>query len=252
MTSYRELAVAAEKMKDMLIAHATGGDRAGDSDYRHIRGLLLEDPRTKRRTPQFVQSCRTPAEFWGFIQPKFPTYRERIKYLASEFNSQIDYLEQQARAPMTAVPSEVMARPDWEGVQAAWRKALERKASDPEGAITAARTLLEATCKHILDEANVAYDRKADLPKLYGSVAERLSLSPGQHVEKVFKQVLGGCTAVVEGVGALRSKIGDAHGQGKKAVRPAPRHAELVVNLAGSMATFLAATWDQSKRPRSG
>jgi hypothetical protein len=162
------------------------------------------------------------------------------------------YLERQARAPMTAVPSEVIARADWEGVQAAWRKALERKASDTEGAITAARTLLEATCKHILDEANVAYDPKGDLPKLYGLVAERLSLSPGQHVEKVFKQVLGGCTAVVEGLGALRSKIGDAHGQGKKAVRPAPRHAELVVNLAGSMATFLAATWDQSNKSSKG
>jgi hypothetical protein len=107
--------------------------------------------------------------------------------------------------------------------------------------------LLEATCKHILDEAGVTYDPRADLPKLYALVGERLRLSPSQHVEKVFKQVLGGCTAVVEGLGAIRSKLGDAHGQGKRTVKPAPRHAELVVNLAGSMASFLASTWEAAK-----
>jgi hypothetical protein len=30
-------------------------------------------------------------------------------------------------------------------------------------------------------------------------------------------------------------------------VKPAPRHAELVVNLAGSMATFLVSTWHSHK-----
>ena len=62
-----------------------------------------------------------------------------------------------------------------------------------------------------------------------------------QHTEKVFRQVLGGCTAVVEGLGSLRNKLGDAHGKGRLPVKPAPRHAELAVNLAGAMATFLVA-----------
>jgi hypothetical protein len=53
---------------------------------------------------------------------------------------------------------------------------------------------------------------------------------------------LGGCTSVVEGLGALRNKVGDAHGQGKRPVRVSPRHAHLAVNLAGTMATFLIET----------
>jgi hypothetical protein len=40
-------------------------------------------------------------------------------------------------------------------------------------------------------------------------------------------------------LGAIRNKIGDAHGQGKLAIKPKARHAELVVNLAGTMASFL-------------
>jgi hypothetical protein len=41
----------------------------------------------------------------------------------------------------------------------------------------------------------------------------------------------------------LRNKIGDAHGKGKAAVKPAARHAQLAVNLAGAMATFIVETW---------
>lgn len=128
-------------------------------------------------------------------------------------------------------------------MQAAWSKALERRTSDPEGAITSARTLIEAVCKHILDEGKQDYDDGAELPKLYKQAAEFLNLAPSQHTEQVFKQILGGCTAVVEGLGALRNRLSDAHGKGKIASRPAPRHAELAVNLSGALAMYLLATW---------
>jgi Abortive infection C-terminus len=42
----------------------------------------------------------------------------------------------------------------------------------------------------------------------------------------------------------LRNRLGDAHGQGKRPVKPAPRHAELAVNMAGSLASFLLATFE--------
>jgi hypothetical protein len=51
---------------------------------------------------------------------------------------------------------------------------------------------------------------------------------------------------VVEGLGALRNRLSDAHGQGKRPVKPASRHAELAVNLAGATAVFLAATHEAS------
>ena len=95
-----------------------------------------------------------------------------------------------------------------------------------------------------LHEDDVAYSED-DLPRLHGKVANVLNIAPSQHTEQVFKQILGGCHAVVEGLGALRNRLGDAHGQGKRPVRPASRHAELAVNLAGAMATFLVATYKE-------
>src|SRR5580700_10308227 len=41
------------------------------------------------------------------------------------------------------------------------------------------------------------------------------------------------CLAIARFTSAIRNTIGDAHGQGRLAIKPKPRHAELVVNLAG-------------------
>jgi uncharacterized protein YfkK (UPF0435 family) len=129
-------------------------------------------------------------------------------------------------------------------VAAAWQMALESRASDPTGAITSAGTLIETVCKHILDEQKVNYSDSDDLPTLYRLTADSLNLSPSQHTEQIFCQILGGCQTVVEGLGAMRNRHSDADGTGPSGVRPAPRHAELAVNLAGTMATFLLATWE--------
>jgi hypothetical protein len=137
---------------------------------------------------------------------------------------------------------------DSEHALAAWNKALERKRTDPEGAITMARTLLETMCKHILDERDVSYGESPDLPELHRLTSKALNLAPSQHTEGVFRQILGGCQSVVEGLGALRNKLSDAHGTGKRAVKPAvkpaARHAELAVNLSGALALYLLATID--------
>jgi len=156
-------------------------------------------------------------------------------------------LETESRTPSDAAVSATVQAVSSAFVQEAWQKALERRATDSEGAITASRTLLESVCKHILDLTKTPYDDSADLPKLYNLTAKQLNLSPSQHTEQVFKQILGGCHSVVEGLGALRNRHSDAHGKGISGTKPAPRHAELAVNLAGTMATFLLQTWEARK-----
>jgi len=124
-----------------------------------------------------------------------------------------------------------------------WLAAMSRRASDPRGAITLARTLLEDVCKWILTEADEGFKDADDLPVLYRKLAKVLKLAPDDHTEQVFKQLLGSCQQVVELLGALRNKLGDAHSSGPMRARPMPRHAELAVNLSGTMATFLVSTW---------
>ncbi|MFK5912755.1 MAG: abortive infection family protein [Woeseiaceae bacterium] len=138
-----------------------------------------------------------------------------------------------------------MQKFDADGIHIAWSKALERKTSDPEGAITISRTILESVCKHILDKSNIEYDpNKTELPELYKKTAKSLNLSPSQHTEEIFKQILGGCSSIVNGLGALRNRLGDAHGKGKSKIKPGSRHAELAVNLSGTMALYLIETFN--------
>jgi hypothetical protein len=151
-------------------------------------------------------------------------------------------LEAGSLMPADASIIATLAVADSEDVSAAWTKALERRNHDPEGAITMARTLVEATCKYILDATGIPYDNNDDLPKLYSKVAVQLNLAPSQHTEQAFRQLLGGCQTVVNELAGLRNRLGDAHGKGRVAAKPSERHAELAVNLAGTMATFLIAT----------
>ena len=100
-------------------------------------------------------------------------------------------------------------------------------------------------CKHILDDTGQPYDDSADLPKLWSLCADELNLSPTQHAEKAFKAILGNCQSIVNNLATIRNRVSDAHGQGCRPVNPKPRHAELAVNLAGAMAAFLVATWQE-------
>ncbi len=230
-------------LRNGLMSRATGGWME-EIVYRVLRQELLNDPNTSPLCPQFLKTCITPDDFWSFIKLECGTYEGRRQYLREAFEQLIVRLERPAH-PSTDLITSTLHAYDEEGVSAAWKKALDRAHSDPEGAITAARTLLESVCKHILDEGGepgTRYRQDDDLPKLYRLAAERIGIAPSQHTEQVFKQILGGCTSVVEGLGALRNRVGDAHGQGKRPVRPKQRHATLAVNLAGSMALFLIET----------
>jgi hypothetical protein len=150
-------------------------------------------------------------------------------------------------SPADAAISDTLAKFEPDQVHARWTAALDRRSDDPAGAITLARTLLEDVCRWLLHELDIQAADQDDLPALYRKLSKALKLAPDDHSEQVFKQILGNCQSVVESLGALRNKLGDAHGGGPKRARPAARHAELAVNLAGSMATFLVATW-QTRR----
>lgn len=147
-------------------------------------------------------------------------------------------------SPADAAISSVLKRFEPDQIHARWTAALDRRSTDPAGAITLARTLLEDVSRWLLEELGQKAPDQDDLPALYRKLAKALKLAPDDHSEQVFKQILGSCQQVVEQLGALRNKLGDAHGGGPRRAKPAARHAELAVNLAGSMATFLMATWE--------
>ena len=134
-------------------------------------------------------------------------------------------------------------------VRDAWHKCVERSADDSDGAITTARSLVESTCKQVLHGRNVVCAPATQLTELLSLLRRELSWDPGVEANKSIQKVLQGCMTTLIGLGDLRNALGDSHGKGPGASRPAQRHAGLAVSLAGSMAAFILATDDGQKRP---
>lgn len=238
-----ELQFKITTLQNILIAIATG-DRGKECDFEELRKEIISNKEIKKYLPDFLLTNRSSSQFWQFIKVKFSSYAERRNYIWNEFSKVLNFVEEKQHGIIDESTVITINRLNKEEINSQWRKALERKLNDPEGAITTARTLIETTCKFILYNLNITYRDDIELPKLYKLTAENLNLAPDQHTEQIFKQILGGCQTVVEGLGALRNKLGDSHGMKISQTKPTFRHAELAVNLAGTMTTFLLETYE--------
>lgn len=246
---------AATELLHFMIARVTDGGKVPKSDFEAARRVVLSDPTGKRCAPECVRICREPAAAWSYIKsrdPELPSYESRRQFLREEFEPLLSALEQVEVAPLDDLVSKEVDRLGAAALERAWEKALERRVTDPEGAVTTARTMLESTCKTLLDDLGVAYRDRDDLPALYRKVSASSGLAPSAHTEEQFKAILGACHTVVQELGSLRNRVSDSHGPGRKSYRPAARHAALAVNLAGSMALFLIQTHEaQQQKKRS-
>ncbi|MDI6797929.1 MAG: abortive infection family protein [Desulfatibacillaceae bacterium] len=237
-----------QSLQGMLIDIATGGSHE-NQNYTELRNFLIANPEYQNLIPWFIKEYRDISQFWIYIKREFSTYAERRAYIHKQFTKIFDHIEIKQSNPLEYAEISTLKQFNVPVVNCAWKRALTRRTTDPEGAITAARTLLETVCKYILDQKQIKYNtNKIDLNSLYKIVAKELNLSPDQHNEEIFKTILGGCSAVVNGLGTLRNRLGDAHGKGKAPVRPALRHAELAVNLSGALSLFLIQTFNERSK----
>jgi len=203
-------------------------------------------------TDPLVQTAETQAELVAKINGYL--FHDSCKLMQVRIRSGCPFYEVRPLpkgAPGDENTSKVLAAFDPHDVHVRWQTIMDSRHNDPGRTITLARTLLEDVCKWIIVEAGETYEETADLPVLYKQLAKILKLAPDDHTESIFKQILGGCQSVVQGLGSLRNKLGDAHSLGPVRARPSPRHAELAANLSGAMATFLVPTWDVRKQESS-
>lgn len=157
-------------------------------------------------------------------------------------------LSRKTESPIQAITLDSLQRTGVERVKLDWQRTLNRLESDPEGAITAAKTLFESVCKLILDDNNVSYSNNDDLPQLYRKVTKTLEFSTDKQVNDIYRRVFGGAQTIVGGLAEMRNKLGDAHGKGQNVVVPERHQAALAVNLAGALTVFLIEAWQpQSK-----
>jgi len=222
-------------------------DEFDDDDYlSRLRNSLLADARVKHLLPNYIRTSRSISQLNQHLYTNGgSTWGDRREYVWGGLEPAVRTAEGDADHPLEPL---VLASLDEHIIDDYWRKSLLRCDSDPDGAITAAKNMVEATLKKVLDEEGVAYTKKDDLPNLYGKVCAALELSPSGYAEEPYKRILGGVVTTVNGLANLRNEFGDAHGRGKSsAPKPLPRHARLAVGEAGTLSMFIAETWNAKK-----
>ena len=132
-------------------------------------------------------------------------------------------------------------------------RALASIDTDPEDAITAACSTVESVCRSILIELGEPLPSKKDAQGLFNAVKRPLGLSPDRTdldatIADDVRTTLGGLATVIQGIGALRTHAGDAHGRERGYARVDARIGRLAIHAASTLALFLIETW-QKKFP---
>lgn len=217
--------------------YITTGFPINDGPEIDVVGLNIQSPRRvlDRLAEEFKESvCLIEKAVETLSQTKHCYVRE-INWVAKVGG---------APSPSDSEIELALGEIDSEHVRSAWNKALSRRTSDPDGAITSAKTLIEAVCKYILNCMSIEYPPNQDLNSLYHLIADHLNLSPTQHVDKNVKRILGSCQAIVSGIAFLRNELGDAHSKEPGGTMPTKADAELAVNLAGAISMFLVKSFE--------
>jgi Abortive infection C-terminus len=195
-------------------------------------------------------TIRTPPKYYRELSGRYKVQREQIEAAVSELTAHTtgSYIRETRWSLKIPNLSDVESTPDAElifsdphlsDIQRLWTKAKARILSDPDGAITAARSMLESLCKTVITENGDSYNSKDDLPQLYRKAQTYIALAPGAQTEEEYKKMSGACTQIIFTLTCIRNRESDAHASVHKTTSA---HARFVVNLAGSMATFIIQT----------
>jgi hypothetical protein len=128
--------------------------------------------------------------------------------------------------------------------------------TDPQQAVSGAKSLIEATTKLVLNELAQVYDEQANVPALVKRVQIALklhpdTLAPTARGTDTVKRILSNLSQVAVGVAELRNEYGPDHGR-TVAVPLGPRHAHLAVGCASAYCRMLLETLEARLQAPAG
>lgn len=135
-------------------------------------------------------------------------------------------------------------------------KGIEQAVVENPGlAFDLAKTLIESTCRAILDQRSVAYSKTDDLPKLYKAAARAVPMLPASasaaaSVRASLEQTINGLNTAIQGICELRNQCGFAsHGAGAPRPMMEGVQALLAAEAADAIVGFLHRVHRQDRTP---
>lgn len=140
---------------------------------------------------------------------------------------------------------------DFDTVDREVGRIIKNLSIDPEDCITAASSLVESMCRSILVEMGLELPKERTLKMLFKAIQKPLGIAFAKNGKfsdeknEQIRTILGALAAIAQGIGSLRTCIGDAHGRESGFPRIDIRIARLAVNSANTISIFLIETWQE-------
>jgi hypothetical protein len=186
----------------------------------------------------------------GDEDPVWRSKKERVKRTLEKhgFSYQMGGL---ILGALTGTPTRslqtIIREKDFIGLDREFERALVSVQSDPPAAITAACAILESLFKIYIHDKSLVLPSDQSIKPLWKTVQGHLGLQPNSVIDQDLNRILGGLSSIVDGVGALRTHAGSAHGRGRDAYPVTGKYARLAVHSAHTVATFIFETWDETQ-----
>jgi hypothetical protein len=124
--------------------------------------------------------------------------------------------------------------------------------ADYDGAITNARSLIEAVCIQIIEKTNKQqYNSSGDLVKIFKDLKKSLNMTIDKEDYPLsLKTIISGLDSIVNGISDLSNGTSDRH---NRIYKPQKHHAKLAVNCAFSFCDFIIESFlfQQDKKIRT-
>ena len=126
--------------------------------------------------------------------------------------------------------------------------------SNPGLVFDLSKAIVESTCRTILTDRGISWDRNDQLPRLFQRVRDSLSVLPAQEsqereIQQSIRQTLGGLHTVIQGLAELRNRLGFAsHGSDRPRPQMETIQALLAAQAADTIVGFLYHVHSQDNR----
>lgn len=117
------------------------------------------------------------------------------------------------------------------------------KDEDYSGAIRSSRSMCEQVLQAMAADLGIELNDSDDLGDLLKKVTAALGMR-GEKLDVEFKQITGSLSGLIQAVGAVRNRMGDAH---RRSVQPPVYYAELCVDSAFAASKFIVAVFRNYK-----
>jgi hypothetical protein len=181
---------------------------------------------------------------------EWPKQRERVKRVLANhglsYNSTGKIIGASTGVPSRSLADIIRDR-DLGSIEIEFQRAINTVNTDPPASVTAACAIIESLCKVYIEDENLEMPRKATIKNLWSVIQKDIGLTPKIVEDEDLARMLGGLASIIDGIGAIRTHAGSAHGRGRGSYHLAPRHARLAIHSAHTLVTFIIETWEARK-----